>query len=274
MNKTIGEIKNASGKTLIRMWDGFVPGGIRPFRRHLHSAFEIAYIKKGEGVYTLKDGDVAFGAGDIFVFPPDLFHCITDIVSDTLEYTNIHFEPRFLGDNRDICYMYSDKFRNRIQGDSRLFDIIHGIRGEFENPLACRDISVKSRLELFLVELIRGYGFADSARPQSIADAMRYIDANYTSSITLEEIAKKAGLAPTYFSAKFSELVGMSPWEYITTKRIERAIHLLKSQESMNILDIALSCGFNNTANFNKLFKNGTGMTPSQVRRSKDIIIN
>jgi len=274
MNKTIGEIKNASGKTLIKMWDGNAPGGARPFRRHLHSAFEIAYIRSGEGVYTLRDGDIAFCAGDIFVFPPDMYHCITDIYGDTLEYTNIHFEPRVLGDNCDICYMYSDKFCNRIQGDTALFEIFCSIRSEFENALACRDISVKSRLELFLVELIRSYGFADSKRPQSIADAMRFIDANYTSPITLEEIAKKAGLAPTYFSAKFSELVGMPPWEYITTKRIERAIHLLKSQESMNILDIALSCGFNNTANFNKLFKNGTGMTPSQVRRSKDIIIN
>ena len=64
MNKTIGEIKNASGKTLIKMWDGNAPGGTRPFRRHLHSAFEIAYIKKGEGVYTLKDGNIAFGAYD------------------------------------------------------------------------------------------------------------------------------------------------------------------------------------------------------------------
>ena len=273
MNTTIGEIKNDTGKTLFKMWDGVVLGGSRPFRRHLHSSFEIAYIKKGSGVYVLKDGSVSFKAGDIFVFPPDVFHCITDITSDTLEFTNIHFEPLFLGQNSDICYAYSSEFCNQISYNKPLLDIFEAIRCEIKSKAAFCDISVKSRIELFIVTLMREFDFADSDKEQTIAPAMRFIDENYTLQITLEQISKTVGLAPTYFSAKFRDVTGMSPWEYITTKRIERAIRLLKKEKSMNILDIALACGFNNTANFNKLFKNGTGMTPSEVRKS-DIIIH
>lgn len=272
MNTTIGAIKNDTGKTLFKMWDGVVSGGARPFRRHLHSGFEIGFIKKGSGIYVLKDGSVTFKDGDIFVFPPNVFHCITDIYSDTLEFTNIHFEPHFLGRDGEICYAYSSDFCNKISDAAQLVDIFSDIRAEMEINAPYSDMSVKSRLGLFIVTLMRNFGFADSGKELSVAPAMRFIDENYTSQITLEQISAVVGLAPTYFSAKFHDATGMSPWEYIITKRIEKSIRLLRSDTKSNILDIALACGFNNTANFNKLFKKLTGLTPRDVRDGEEII--
>jgi len=40
------------------------------------------------------------------------------------------------------------------------------------------------------------------------------------------------------------------------------------------MLDIALSCGFNNTANFNKTFRKLTGMTPTDYRMSKNRLLH
>ena len=52
------------------------------------------------------------------------------------------------------------------------------------------------------------------------------------------------------------------------------AINLLLSDNSTdNMLDIAVKCGFNNTANFNKTFKNITGITPSEYRLSGDFTV-
>ena len=60
--------------------------------------------------------------------------------------------------------------------------------------------------------------------------------------------------------------MGMSVWDYICIKRIEEALTLIKTTDK-NILDIALECGFNNTVNFNKIFKKYTNLLPSTFRK-------
>ena len=58
----------------------------------------------------------------------------------------------------------------------------------------------------------------------------------------------------------------MSVWDYICIKRIEEALSLIKTTDK-NILDIALECGFNNSANFNKILKKYTNLLPSAFRK-------
>jgi AraC-like DNA-binding protein len=60
--------------------------------------------------------------------------------------------------------------------------------------------------------------------------------------------------------------MGMSLWDYICIKRIEEALTQIKTTDK-NILDIALDCGFNNTVNFNKIFKKYTNLSPSAFRK-------
>ncbi|MBQ3064584.1 MAG: helix-turn-helix transcriptional regulator [Clostridia bacterium] len=59
-----------------------------------------------------------------------------------------------------------------------------------------------------------------------------------------------------------------TPAKYITVRRIERAVGLLKTTDK-SVLEIATECGFNNTANFNKLFKNHTGTVPKAIRAAR-----
>ena len=70
----------------------------------------------------------------------------------------------------------------------------------------------------------------------------------------------------------FKKTVGISLWDYITSKRIETAMAFLSNKDDCNMLDIAVNCGFNNTANFNKAFRRVTGLTPTEFRRHKEYI--
>ena len=96
--------------------------------------------------------------------------------------------------------------------------------------------------------------------------AIRYIDENLEQKLTLRTIADVACLTPTYFSSVFKKLNGVSPWEYITIKRVERAVEMLKTTD-LTKLEIAERCGFSGSSNFYKAFAAVTGKTPSDYQR-------
>ena len=128
---------------------------------------------------------------------------------------------------------------------------------------------VKIHLLNILVEMLRSLGFElsteeKSGNPQTmraVEEAMNYINANLESDLTLEGLSDYAHMSKTYFCSQFKKLNGISPWEYITIKRIEKAIMLIEST-SLTKLEIAARCGYNNTSNFYHAFRRITGKTP------------
>ena len=97
--------------------------------------------------------------------------------------------------------------------------------------------------------------------------ALEFIDENLELPLTLNSIAARASMSPTYFSAVFKKMNSVSVWEYIKIKRIEKAVGLLKTT-TLTKLDIAERCGFSSSSNFYKAFKNVTGKTPSEIERT------
>ena len=92
--------------------------------------------------------------------------------------------------------------------------------------------------------------------------AIVFINENIENNITLDMIAQTVSMNKTYFSTIFKKFNGISLWDYITIKRVDRAVELLKTT-NLTKIDIALKCGFNSSANFYKSFKRITGKNPS-----------
>ena len=98
--------------------------------------------------------------------------------------------------------------------------------------------------------------------------ALEYIDEYYRDDISQQDVAGLIGMSTTSFSKRFTKCMGMGFAAYITHKRIHFAIHLLQSSEK-TVLEIALECGFHNTASFYKAFKKVTGGNPGEYRSSE-----
>ena len=73
-------------------------------------------------------------------------------------------------------------------------------------------------------------------------------------------------MRPCYFSAIFKRLNGVSPWRYITAKRIELAQDLL-TRNRMSITEVSQIAGYNNADNFIRAFRQITGTSPSAYRK-------
>ena len=97
---------------------------------------------------------------------------------------------------------------------------------------------------------------------------MNYIEENLSSDIKLCDLAEFCGMNKTYFCSLFKKYNGISPFEYITIKRVEKAIFLLKNS-SRTKFDIATECGFNSMSNFYKAFYSVTGKKPGEMQKRK-----
>lgn len=286
----IGELTAESGRPLLRMWDVSLQPMHRPFVRHNHTRFEIALVVSGSGTYRTEKGVYDMLPGDMFIFSSNEVHSITDVGGKGMTITNLHFEPRYLSrefsENTserylDFCFSHSDRFSCRIcaQQAENLRDYFLRIRKELECRSDCYPTAARSYLHLLLVELLRNHHYGAEERAEGIPfdvwTVFDYIEVNLGSELTLKKISAVAGLSPNYFSTQFKRINGVSLWDYITTKRIEKAVKRIRhSNGDCTMLEIALQCGFNNTANFNKAFKKHTGITPSQLRKDPDMLSN
>ncbi|MCW3125907.1 MAG: helix-turn-helix transcriptional regulator [Bacteroidetes bacterium] len=95
--------------------------------------------------------------------------------------------------------------------------------------------------------------------------AKDFMDSNYTSDISLEDIAKNSFLSVSHFKRLFKEYYETTPHQYIIQKRLEKAKDLLM-QSDMPVRNICGAIGFENTSSFIRLFKNSYDLTPLSFR--------
>ena len=93
-----------------------------------------------------------------------------------------------------------------------------------------------------------------------IRQIMRYMEDNYMSSISIEELSKVVNLSPFHFTRLFKQEAGMSPHAYITQLRVNRAQDLILRGESL--LGIAYELGFADQSHFSRTFLKLTGVSP------------
>lgn len=89
-------------------------------------------------------------------------------------------------------------------------------------------------------------------------------------SLTIRQVGLQITTNPRYVSQTINLLRGTNFSEYVNTYRVELVKKKLADPAEVDnsILDIMLDCGFNTKSNFNRSFKNNTGMTPLQYRRN------
>jgi AraC family transcriptional regulator len=93
----------------------------------------------------------------------------------------------------------------------------------------------------------------------------RYIDDNLERRFGLPELAMVAGLSRWHFLRIFRETVGVSPHDYVTQRRLERAQHLLRTT-GRSVMDIAGDVGMTHS-HFSRVFSRRLGVTPTVFRR-------
>lgn len=230
--------------------------------------YRLIFVDKGSG--SLEIGERAYGAesGRLFLVPTGLRFSFRTQGSVPLGMYWCHFRPEPL--ELPFIDTYGLPLSVEVcskQEVKRIFDALIDAHG---SESATRKLRMRASLmELFacyLDECLNGSSIPCSrSQEPKWNDVLAYVEQNLSGSITVEDMAKVAYLHPNYFITAFKSMMGISPIQYVTERRLIAAKQMLAETE-MPITEIAGRVGLLNHY-LSRLFKRYTGITPMQFRR-------
>lgn len=227
--------------------------------------FQISYIKKGKGKFTYMGKTEYIYEGDCFVFRPNVPHKYEYVSKDFCHYwvTYNGFSAESLTDY--ICESGAEVFSVKNPAEQKnMFDKILKNSSAFDS--FCDEKSSA---------LVYSYIFqtAENKRNHSIGTKRRrflpvleYMEKNYSSDVTLDELAEVINLSRYRFCSSFKEIFGISAIKYLIQYRIQKSKEMLISETDKTVAEISKSTGFNDVSYFCSVFKEYEGVTPLQFR--------
>lgn len=95
------------------------------------------------------------------------------------------------------------------------------------------------------------------------------IDRDYAQPLNVPSLAREVHMSAGHLSRQFKEAYGESPYSYLMTRRIERAMTLLRRGD-LSVTDICYEVGFSSLGTFSTRFSELVGMSPSAYRRDAE----
>lgn len=121
---------------------------------------------------------------------------------------------------------------------------------------------------LLVVELSRAYNLMyidEKIDVINIAKSISFMECNYTTAISIEELSAESNFSVRQFSRIFRDTYKMTPGHYILTLRIQHACSLLKNT-TLSVSEIAFQSGFNDSNYFSRQFHKMFNVTPRDYR--------
>ena len=247
---------------------------------HWHPYYEIIRIISGSFQLTLDNITKNYHGGDIIFIKDGTLHggtphdCIYEGIVFNLEI--------LLKDNHACTKTIHDIMSHKIIIHTLLSESSENVLPIMSNlcdSLANRNVGYEFMTQVFLYQLIgvilkeRLYenqinDRISSERLDSIKNVLDYISQNYSNCLSLEMLAKIAGMNPKYFCRYFRSMTDRTPIDYLNYYRIECACEMLSTRD-MSIKEVAISCGFNDESYFIKTFHKYKNVTPKQFMKAE-----
>jgi AraC family transcriptional regulator len=107
---------------------------------------------------------------------------------------------------------------------------------------------------------------AEAPADRRLHQVVEYIGENLADDVSLETLARIAGLSPNYFLAAFRQATGQTPHRYVTELRVARACELLHDPRRP-ITEVSLAVGFSSQSHLTEVFRRTMKTTPAAYRR-------
>ena len=247
---------------------------------HWHNSIEIIRIINGSLNLNLNNREIYAQKGDIIMVNPEVVHggipfdCVYECIVFNIDLLR-NTDKNCISFIEDICsknIVINDFFKNNSTEISEiadsLFDAMNKNLSSFLILSRLYDlfgIILEKRYYKYITDLSNG-GDKQNAKLKKV---LSFIENSYASPLTLDELAKEAGMSRKYFCHFFKRMTQKTPINYLNTYRIEHAARKLIATDN-SITEIAYECGFNDLSYFIKTFKSVKGVSPKTFRTMSD----
>lgn len=293
--KESGVLDLSKGRDL-KAYTHFLFPHFRVLPMHSHNYYEINIVVKGHGMHYIGNNICPANAGNAYVIPPNIKHGYYS--EDNYEIFHLILGNTFLHNHTDdLCalagYSYlfevepilrSDTYITQLpQFEDDSFEYIKTITNRMKfydaddnSNLSNRSFSMSSLALNIISELcalsanvninsIKNNSKTSNTYIYPISKAMMYISEHFAEKISFHTLAAELGMSYPTFYRSFTEINQTPPAQYLKQYRIKNAIRLLNFT-NMSIADIALECGFYDSAHFIKAFTSTKHISPGDYR--------
>ena len=245
-------------------------GIVQKFPNHFHGYYVLGFIEGGERRLWCRGKEYELHAGDFVLFNPRDSHCCAPIGEAALDYRAINVRAKVMCRAvREIAgRAYTPHFTQPVARQSDLAQAL----GTLWSAIAggAPRLELEEAFFFLLEQVLQEYAapFEAAAPPQPdgwIRDLCDYMEAHFAENVTLDALTDRTAFGKSYLLRSFTKQVGVSPYRYLQTVRLERAKAFL--EEGVVPAEVAARTGFADQSHFTNFFKEFIGLTPKQYQR-------
>lgn len=239
------------------------PGGRRDY--------QLLYVSSGKARFHYRTGTethiLTAPAGSIMLYRPSQMQYYEYHLEDTPEVCWIHFT----GSDADRLLDkigFSDTPLLQCSTDGEYRELFRHMIRELQLKRPCHEDMLALQLrQLFCLihrdklELSSGHY---TAYPE-ITEAIHFFNEAFPTDISIDAYAASLHISTCWFIRRFKQVTGVTPLQYITMLRINKAKKLLRSSQ-YSVQEIANILGYDDPLYFSRIFKKQTGRAPSQYQ--------
>lgn len=241
---------------------------------HTHNHMELFFIVSGKGQFQIQDQLYPVNINNLVIINPNVSHTEVSLNAQPLEYIVLGIEGIELAtsqnSNGQFCIL------DHVES-VEISSCLRNILREMELKNTGYEDVCQAYMEILVIRLMRNTALAVPTEPQTIsanrqcAAVRRYIDLHFKESLTLEQLAEEAHMNKYYLSHAFKREYGISPINYMISRRIEESKYLL-AETDLSMSQISQLLGFSSLSYFSQVFRRTQSISPKEYRQGTNVL--
>ena len=274
-DEKLGMLCTTAGSTLVQ------PGGVYPPLKNDHPAifrpvaegrilpeFQMIYVSSGEGVFSSGGVTYQVKPGSLMLVLPGIKHAYRPLIETGWHEYWVGFKGAyFLGLIEEGRFSPEHVFFEVGLLDS-ILSLFNLIFDEVRTQRPLYQMKACAAILSLIAEVLARERRSDQPNfyQQTVDKAKYLMESNIFGAINLSAISDQLGISTSRLNEIFKTYTSMTPYQYYIHIKIHRAEGLLE-QEELSVKEVAYKMGFDDQYYFSRLFKNKTGVSPSDWKK-------
>jgi AraC family transcriptional regulator len=239
-----------------------------------HAAVEVAWVESGALVYRTRGVELSVLPGQAIVIPAHEEH-VTQLRGPG-KYGSVWLgaeRMRELADAMGTLGKDAEFGAGIIEPSQRVIALGQLLQTEVAEASFASDLAADALSESLAIQALRSARAVErrvGLNDPRIRAAVEFIETCFADAISLDQLAKAAGMSRFHFSRAFREQVGESPYRFLIKLRLRRAARLLRIK-NVSVTEAALTVGFQDLSRFARMFRAEFGCAPAKYGESRSL---